>query len=214
LLSRLGDRGSHPGAAAPRRIPLADWHPTSHPALLSVLTLWGAELLECGAIGRDDQGEPLYNQCFYLSLAAATSPDHGAIASTAFTYKRRMEAAVLLSRGPNYPLQAEAGAFADFLEDGVSSIAALHNRAVAVADAVTGGVTLYSAPAVLDTSSTVILLWHTPGHYQLIRWCPPVGQPMARPGPFGQSLSHPPGSEVGVTHFLVEVRPPALLDIL
>ena len=96
----------------------------------------------------------------------------------------------------------------------MSSIAALHNRAVAVADAVTGGVTLYSAPAVLDTSSTVILLWHTPGHYQLIRWCPPGGQPMPRPGPFGQSLSHPPDSEVGVTHFLVEVRPPALLDIL
>ncbi len=79
---------------------------------------WGAELLACGAIGRDDQEKFLYNQCFYLSLAAATSPDDGTIAFTAFIYKRRMEAAVLLSRGPNYPLQAEAGAFADFLANG------------------------------------------------------------------------------------------------
>ena len=156
----------------------------------------------------------MHNQCFYLSLAAATCSHEGAIATTAYSYKRRIEAAVLLSRGAHYPLQADEGAFADFLEDGMSSVAALHSRAVAVADSSTGGVTLYSAPAVLDTSAPVILLWHTPGHYRLIRWCPPEEQPMPRPGPFGQRLSYPPGrAGFPVPAYFVDVKPPALVDL-
>ncbi len=121
--------------------------------------------------------------------------------------------AVLLSRGANYPLEAAEGAFANFRADVMSSVGAFHSRAVAVTDATTGGVTLYTAPAGLDTSAPVILLWHTPGHYQLIRWSPPAGQPMPRPGPFGQSLSHPPGREdTPVPHTLVDAKPPALID--
>ena len=99
----------------------------------------------------------------------------------------------------------------------MSSVEALHSRAVAVADSTTGGVTLYSAPAVLDTSAPVILLWHTPGHYQLIRWSSPVGHPLPRPGPFGHSLSYPPGRADAplppVPHTLVDVKPPALIDL-
>ena len=156
----------------------------------------------------------MHNQCIYLSLAAATEPVEGAIATTACAFKRRIEAAVLLSRGANYPLEADEGAFADFLEDGMSSVGALHSRTVAVADAATGGVTLYSAPEVLNTSAPVILLWHTPGPYQLIRWCPPEGQPMPRPGPFGLRLSQPPGREdTPVPHTLIDAKPPALIDL-
>ena len=100
------------------------------------------------------------------------------------------------------------------MADGMSSVAALHSRAVAVADATTGGVTIYT-PAVLDTAAPVILLWYTPGHYQLIRWYPPAGQAMPRPGPFGQSLAHPPGGEESpVPHTLVDARPPVLLDLI
>ena len=149
-----------------------------------------------------------------MSLAAATCADSGAIATTAYAFKRRIEAAVLLARGANFPLEAQEGAFADFLEDGMSSVAALHNRAVAVADSTTGGVILFSSPAVLDTSAPVILLWHTPGHYQLIRWSPPAGHPQPRPGPFGQLLSHPPGQAgTPVPHSLINVRPPVLIDL-
>ena len=141
-------------------------------------------------------------------------PDEGAIASTAYAYKRRIEAAVLLSRGANYPLEADEGAFADFLEDGMSSVGALHSRAVAVAEATTGGVTLYSVPGVLDTTAPVILLWHTPGHYQLIRWNPPEGQTQPRPGPFGQRLRHPPGrANFPVPHTRIDAKPSFLIDL-
>ena len=210
-LAKHGGRGRHPGAAAPRRISSELWLPYSHPALLAVLNHWGAELFECGAMGIDERGQPVHNQCFYLSLAAATCQDEGAIATTAYAFKRRIEAAVLLTRGAHYPLEAEEGAYADFLEDGMTSVGALHSRAVAVADAATGGVTLYAAPEVLDTSAQVILLRHTPGHYQLIKWRPhpPQEQTAPRPGPFGHRLSHP----VYVPHTLVDARPPALIDL-
>ena len=216
FLANTGARGRHPGAIAPRRIPTAAWLPHSHPSLLAILNMWGAELFECGATSRDERGQPVHNQCFYLSLAAATAPAEGAIATTAYAFKRRIEAAVLLSRGANYPLEADEGAFADFLEDGMSSVGALHSRAVAVAEATTGGVTLYSVPGALDATAPVILLWYTPGHYQLIRWNPPAGQSMPRPGPFGQSLSHTPGPRPRpgpVPHTLVDARPPALVDL-
>ncbi len=214
LLTKIGGRGRHPGAAAPRRISPELWLPHSHPSLLAVLNSWGAELFECGATGQDERGQPVHNQCFYLSLAAATCPDEGAMATTAYAFKRRIEAAVLLSRAANYPLEADEGAFADFLEDGMSSVGALHSRAVAVAEATTGGVTLYSVPGVLDTTAPVILLWHTPGHYQLIKWCPPQGQSLPRPGPFSQRLSQPPGREdTPVPHTLVDAKPPALIDL-
>ena len=156
----------------------------------------------------------MHNQCFYMSLAAATCADPGTIATTAYAFKRRIEAAVLLSRGAHFPLEAQDGEFADFLDDGISSVAALHNRAVAVADSTTGGVIVYSSPAVLDTAAPVILLWHTPGHYQLIRWNPPAGQPPPRPGPFSQRLSHPPGhAGTTVAHTLIDVCPPVLIDL-
>ena len=215
FLVNTGGRGRHPGAIAPRRISPAVWSPHSHPSLLAVLNMWGAELFECGATGVDERGQPVHNQCFYLSLAAATCPNEGAIAATAYAFKRRIEAAVLLARGANYPLEAEEGAFADFLEDGMTSVGALSSRAVAVADATTGGITIYTAPALLFTAAPVILLWHTPGHYQLIRWNPPAGQDKPRPGPFGQSLAHPPGGEESpVPHTLVDARPPVLLDLI
>ena len=162
----------------------------------------------------DNRGRPLANQCFYLSLAAATSTGPGATAATAHEYKQRIEAAVLLSRGANFPLEAQVGAFADFLEDGMSSVPALHHRAVAVADATSGGVAIYSSPAVLDTSAPVILLWHTPDHYQLIRWDPPAGHPTPRHGTFCQRLAHPPGHEdAPVAHTLIDVRPPFFIDL-
>ena len=214
LLSKLAGHGQHPGAAVPRRLPAEAWSPSFHPALRAILLTWGAELYECGATGRDISGRPLSNQCFYLCLAAATSVDPGALATTAYEYKQRIEAAVLLSRGAHFPLEAEDGAFADFLEDGMSSVAALHHRAVAVADATSGGVIVYSSPAVLDTLAPVILLWHTPGHYQLIQWNPPAGQPRPRPGPFGERLDHPPGHEdAPVAHTLIVVRPPVFIDL-
>ena len=62
---------------------------------------------------------------------------------------------------------------------------------------------------VLDTSSPVLLLWHTPGHYQLIKWRPPQEQALPRHGPFSHSLSHP----TYVPHTLVDARPPALIDL-
>ena len=96
----------------------------------------------------------------------------------------------------------------------MTSVAALQNRAVAVADSTTGGVIVYSSPAMLDTSAPVILLWHTPGHYQLIRWNPPAGIPPPRPGPFGERLSSPPDYEDSpVAHTPVDVRPPVLIDL-
>ena len=65
----------------------------------------------------------------------------------------------------------------------MSSVGALHSRAVAVAEATTGGVTLYSVPGALDAKAPVILLWYTPGHYQLIRWNPPEGNHNPGRGP-------------------------------
>ena len=133
---------------------------------------------------------------------------------TAYDYKGRIEAAVLHSRGANYPLEAEEGAFADFLEDGMSSVASLLSRTVAIADATAGGVTFYSLPVVLDASAPVILLWYTPGHYQLIRWHPPEGGPPPLPRLFSTRLDHPPGRVSDpVAYALVHVRPPVLIDL-
>ena len=97
----------------------------------------------------------------------------------------------------------------------VIQLAACHaNASVAVADATSGGVAIYSSPAVLDTSAPVILLWHTPDHYQLIRWDPPAGHPFPRHGPFCQRLAHPPGHEdAPVAHTLIDVRPPFFIDL-
>ena len=102
FLAKFGGRGRHPGAAEPRRISPEAWLPYAHPSLLAVLTSWGAELFECGASSQDERGQPVHNQCFYLSLAAATCPDEGAIATTAYAYKscRRIEA----HRGGGPPL--------------------------------------------------------------------------------------------------------------
>ena len=98
----------------------------------------------------------------------------------------------------------------------MSSVGALHSRAVAVAEATTGGVTPYSVPGVLDTTAPVILLWYTLGHYQLIiiRWNPPEGQSQPRPGPFGKRLRHPPGlANFPVPHTRIDAKPPFLIDL-
>ena len=91
--------------------------------------------MECGATSRGDSGQQVQNQCFYLSLAAATSPRGADHHEAHRDIRHRIEAAVREAR-PDWQaadlLGQGSGAFADFLIWGIQASPQLRGRAVAV----------------------------------------------------------------------------------
>ena len=98
------------------------------------------------------------NQCFYLSLSAAVTALPEGIAHTALRLKRTLEAAVRLVRGEEGVQDDQLGAFADFLEDGMTSHPTLCRRTIAVFDGAQGSVRLIRSPTHWCRDSPVIAL--------------------------------------------------------
>ena len=122
-------------------------------------------------MGIDEQQAAAANQCFYLCLAAATQPLASPHATTALSYRRRIEAAVL-ARHPRWvdPAGPDAGAFADFLVEGLPAVPALRHRPIAVYNAAEGSCVIYRSPQWHEPLAPVLGLLHSGGHYQLLRW--------------------------------------------
>jgi len=209
-LRRLGRDPPHPGAAPPSP---RDWDPdlaTSHPGLAWAVARWGGRRYECGARGEDEVGRGINNQCFYLSLAAAVRGTGEADARLALRLKRLFEASVRLVRGAHYDLQADAGAYADFLAPALTSYSPLRSRAVAVIDGEAGSIQVYRAPATLDPDSPVLALFFSNAHYQWVRW--EGGGPTAAALASACYGPGPPGAPLApVPHLELEATPPVLI---
>ena len=152
--------------------------PVRYPGLWAVLTDFEATLVDCGAQGVDEQQTATANQCFYLCLAAAAKPPAEPHAQIALSFRRHIEAAVL-AKYPNWvdPAGPEAGAFADFLAQGLPAIPELRRHAVAIYQSHDGVCVVYRSPTWHDPTAPVIGLLHYEAHYQLLRWGRPAGGP-------------------------------------
>ena len=205
----MGRRGAQPGAILPRRVLTEDHPRAAHPGLWAVLDLWGGEVHECASTAADESGSLLLNQCFYLSLSAAVVAQPEEVAATALRLKRTLEAAVRLVRGEASMLDNSLGAYADFLEDGMTSHPLLCRRTIAVFDGESGSVRVVRSPALWSRDAPVIALLYTPGHYRWIRWSsgsPPTGALIA-------ALAAPPAPHQAVAEIQIDARPPVLMDI-
>lgn len=153
----------------------------------NLLNHLGLRINDVGSQGRDEAGNLLANQCFYLAMAASYSPpetpkDH--IEDTALVFKRMVEASVI-SQHPEWKDNQLVGdhvqAFSDFLpsamRDRDNLMAAM---AAMIVDSASGQVELYRGPRYVDLDPIVqqknmLLLWYTPGHYQCLVSDTPCG---------------------------------------
>lgn len=131
--------------------------------------------LECrdnGATNTNEQGEKIYNQCFYLSLARSYLGPQS-ISDTALGLKRVIEAAVL-SEHPDWGgerVGEDVQAFSDFLVFVLGTNALLSELAVAVFDAASGTAEVYvgrcfpSKGREAEQRSNLLTLMYKPGHY-------------------------------------------------
>ena len=209
ILNSMGRRGAHPGAILPRRVLTDNLPRAAHPGLWAVLDLWGGEVHECGSIAADEAGSPLFNQCFYMSLSAAVVTQPEEVAATALRLKRTLEAAVRLVREEASMLDNSLGAYADFLEDGMTSHPLLCRRTIAVFDGESGSVRVVRSPALWSRDAPVIALLYTPGHYRWIRWS--SGSPST--GALLAALAAPPAPHQAVAEIQIDARPPVLIDV-
>lgn len=140
-------------------------------------TALGLEVCDLGAINRNERGEDIYNQCFYLALARSyLGCDSDVLKETALMFKRNIEAAVLAAH-PEWGgsrVGEDVQAFSDFLFYVLGSHALLAELSVAVFDASSGGVELYigrhyPGPERLEEQrSNLLTLRYRPGHYEAL----------------------------------------------
>eukprot|EP00928_Gymnodinium_smaydae_P037779 TRINITY_DN26187_c0_g2_i1.p1 TRINITY_DN26187_c0_g2~~TRINITY_DN26187_c0_g2_i1.p1 ORF type:complete len:514 (-),score=72.03 TRINITY_DN26187_c0_g2_i1:545-2086(-) len=138
--------------------------------------------LDMGARNQDENGRTILNQCFYLCLARGYlghMVGMREVSNFALQLKRAIEAAVIRER-PAW--RREVGeqmmAFADFLPVAMNASSEhrtlLAQMAVCVVDSTIGNVDAYLGPEYqsLGDEATkqqnLILLWYTPGHYQVL----------------------------------------------
>ena len=88
------------------------------------------------------------------------------VAATALRLKRTLEAAVRLVRGEASIMDNSLGAYADFLEDGMTSHPLLCRRTIAVFDGESGSVRVTRSPTLWSREAPVIALLFTRGHYR------------------------------------------------
>ena len=176
----------HGLAVIPRRtaVPLLPPRPVAFPdTSLGLRQVWsnlGATLMECGATTRGASGEQVSNQCFYLSLAAATCPPGEDHHSAHLDIRHRIEAAVREAR-PGWQvadlLGHEVGAFADFLIWGLQACPRLQGHAVALYNSVEGTCEVFRPPGLAVARRSVRAICYTPGHYLWVRWGRTGGAP-------------------------------------
>ena len=134
--------------------------------LEAAITELGLVTRDVGATNKNERGELMYNQCFYLSLSRAFLRDDGhggepartVIADTALHFKRVVEAAVLRAHPEWADTQVgeDLQAFSDFLFYVLNgSNALLSELAIAVFDTTSGGVELYRGVHHPDPSAGV-----------------------------------------------------------
>jgi len=154
--------------------------PATTPGLRQVWSDLGATLMECGATSCGASGEQVQNQCFYLSLAAASSPQEADHHEAHRDIRRRIEAAVREAR-PDWEeadlLGQDSGAFADFLIWGIPACPQLRGRAVAVYNPAQGSCEIFRPPGFGAARRSVLAICHLPGHYVWVRWGRPAGAP-------------------------------------
>ena len=124
-------------------------------ALEEATRAMGLVARDVGATNRNEQGELMYNQCFYLSLARAFlreddgkggEAEDGVLQSTALHFKRVVEAAVLRvhPEWADSQVGEDLQAFSDFLFYVLNgSNALLSEMAIAIFDSTSGGVEIY-----------------------------------------------------------------------
>lgn len=139
------------------------------------------EVCDCGATNRNERGQVMYNQCFYLSLARSflrgRRHERSELEKTALHFKRVVEAAVL-SAHPDWGgerVGEDVQAFSDFLFFVLDSNALLSDLAVAIFDSVSGGVEIYKgeqypskAGSDMAQRENLLVLKYVPGHYQAL----------------------------------------------
>ncbi|CAE7623364.1 unnamed protein product, partial [Symbiodinium sp. CCMP2592] len=85
---------------------------------VEAMSALGLEVCDLGAINRNERGEDIYNQCFYLALARSyLGCDSDVLKETALMFKRNIEAAVLAAH-PEWGgsrVGEDVQAFSDFL---------------------------------------------------------------------------------------------------
>jgi len=177
----LGDLGRFPlRPPVPLLPPRPVATPVTTPGLRQLWSDLGAVLMECGATSRGDSGQQVQNQCFYISLAAATSPRGADHHEAHRDIRHRIEAAV---RGARPDWQAADllgqgnGAFADFLIWGIQASPQLRGRAVAVYNPAQGSCEIFRPPGPEVARRQVVAICHLPGHYVWVKWGRPGGGP-------------------------------------
>ena len=124
-------------------------------ALKLALSALGLTIKDVGSTNRNERGDTMFNQCFYLSLARAflreeatsgTEPTRSLIEETALNFKRVVEAAVLRAH-PEWAgthVGEDLQAFSDFLFFVLSGgNALLSELAVAIFDSTSGAVEVF-----------------------------------------------------------------------
>lgn len=126
---------------------------------------------DLGARNTNEQGETMYNQCFYLSLARSYMQDgeQVAVKDTALHLKRVIEAEVLRAH-PEWAagrVGEDVQAFSDFLAYVLGEHALLSELCVAVFDSISGGVEVWKGAHYeeADARQSLLTIQYEPGHY-------------------------------------------------
>jgi len=135
----------------------------------------GLAVLDLGAVNQNEVGEPIFNQCLYLSMAESyyVSGSEGveAVRELALLLKRVIEKAVL-DKHPDWAgnrVGEDVQAVGDFLGDALASNDLLSELSVAIFDSVSGIVETYVGPSFPtgdeEQRSRLLTIQYVPGHY-------------------------------------------------
>merc|ERR1719443_1101305 len=138
----------------------------------------GLEVQELGATNRNELGEIIYNQCFYLSLARSylDTDSKSSLRDTALSLKRAIESAVLSEHADwaGERVGEDVQAFSDFLVFVLGTDALFSELGVAIFDSVAGGVEVYlgrnfpSRGREEEQRHNLLTVVYVPGHYQAL----------------------------------------------
>ncbi|KAF4717251.1 hypothetical protein FOZ63_001829, partial [Perkinsus olseni] len=152
----------------------------------AALATLNVQVVDMGSRNTSEDGDEMYNQCFYLSLAASwlatisegfidLKESADSIKETALSLKRFIEGRVIEAH-PGWVSTGQVGeniqAFSDFLpyamcRTGSSRVRPMDDLCVVIVSEV-GQADFYIGRQFSDSQSDVILIYHSPGHYQCV----------------------------------------------
>jgi len=144
-----------------------------------VLEGLGLEVFDVGSCNRNERGEEMRNQCFYLSLARSylgSNYKQQLLEETALHFKRVVEAAVLVAH-PDWGgsrVGEHVQAFSDFLFFVLDSRGLLSELVIVIFDSVSGGVEIYRGKHYPgperdeEQRANLLTIKYVPGHYQAL----------------------------------------------